>query len=152
MFELAIIATQNNKNLTGLNLNFHHSGAVHYTYIIISIQVTLGGMVYDEELNRGIHKKYLPEPNPQKVELPRNASLIDVFEKAKHLFFDESDNIENMCLADSGGVEIPVDDRKDWSLSSFYERNRLQPSRYKLYVAKFFGEFFWGSVAKRRNM
>ena len=46
-------------------------------------------MIYDEELNRGVRKKYLPEPiaNPQKVELARDASLMAVLEKAKQLFF-----------------------------------------------------------------
>lgn len=92
-------------------------------------------MIYDEELNRGVRKKYLPEPNPQKVELARDASLTAVFEKAKQLFFEEVEvNAESMCLADSGGVLIPVEDKANWSLSSFYQKNRLQPSRYKLYV------------------
>ena len=92
-------------------------------------------MIYGEELNRGVRKKYLPEPNPLKVELARDASLTAVFEKAKQLFFEEVEvNAESMCLADSGGVLIPVEDRANWSLSSFYQKNRLQPSRYKLYV------------------
>lgn len=85
-------------------------------------------MVYDNELKRGIHKKYLPEPNPQR---PRNATLQDVFKKAKQLIF----RIDSMCLADSGGIFISVLDKESWLLSSFYQKNRLQPSRYKLYVA-----------------
>ena len=39
-----------------------------------------------------------------------------------------------MCLADSGGVLIPVEDKANWYLSAFYQNNCLQPSRYKLYV------------------
>lgn len=91
-------------------------------------------MIYDGELNRGV-RKYLPEPNPQKVELDRDASLTAVFEKAKTLYFNEVEaDTESMCLADSGGVLIPVTDKSNWCLSSFYQKNRLQPSRYKLYV------------------
>ena len=93
-------------------------------------------MVYDTELMRGIRKRYLPEPNPQRVELPRNATLRDVFNKAKQLYFSEIEtNIESMCLADSGGILIPIDDKDSWLLSFFYQKNHLQPSRYKLYVA-----------------
>ena len=92
-------------------------------------------MVYDSELNRGVRKKYLPEPNPQRVELPRDASLRAVFEKAKHLFFEDFEvELGAMCLADSGGVLLPIEDENNWSLSSFYTKNSLQPSRYKLYV------------------
>ena len=98
-------------------------------------QVILGVMVYDKELNRGIRKKYLPEPNPQRVELARNATLSDVFQKAKELYFSEVEtNTDSMSLADSGGILIPID-KDSWSLSLFYQKNHLQPSRYKLYVA-----------------
>ena len=93
-------------------------------------------MVYDDDLERGVRKKYLNEPNPQKVELARNATLADVFQKAKQLYFSEIDvDVDSMCLADSAGILIPIQDKESWSLSSFYQKNRLQPSRYKLYVA-----------------
>ena len=52
-----------------------------------NIQIILGGMVYDDDLERGVRKKYLNEPYPQKVELARNATLADVFQKAKQLYF-----------------------------------------------------------------
>ena len=91
-------------------------------------------MLYDNELKRGVRRRYLPEPNPQKVELPKYAKLTDVFEKAKELFFHEVEvDIESMCLTDSSGVLIPVD-ADSWTLTSFYQKNNLQPSRYKLYV------------------
>ena len=45
-------------------------------------------MLYDNVLKRGVRKKY---PNPQKVELPRDASLQSVFDKAKELYFEEFD-------------------------------------------------------------
>ena len=95
-------------------------------------------MIYDPEFNMGIRKKYLPEPNPRKVELPWEASLTTVFEKAKQLYFEElqpEDYGDLLSLADSSGILIPIEDMKKWSLESLYQKNSLQPSRYKLYVA-----------------
>ena len=43
-------------------------------------------------------------------------------------------DVDSMCLADSGGMLLSVDNRSGWTLASFYENNNLQPSRYKLYV------------------
>ena len=43
-------------------------------------------MLYDVGLNRGIRKKSLPEPNPQKIELPKDSDYHTVVEKAKDLF------------------------------------------------------------------
>jgi hypothetical protein len=88
-------------------------------------------MLYDNELKRGVRKRYLPEPNPQRVELPRDATLKDVFEKAKQLYFNEIEpDIDSMCLADSSGLLIPVPDADSWALATFYHKNNLQPSRY----------------------
>ena len=42
-------------------------------------------MLYDVGLNRGIRKKSLPEPNPQKIELPKDSDYHTVVEKAKDL-------------------------------------------------------------------
>ena len=93
-------------------------------------------MVYDKDLKRGVRKRYLSEPNPQKVEFTRDAPLMEIFQRAKQLFFSEVEtDLDSMCLADSGGILIPVRNKESWSLSSFYQKNRLQPSRYKLYVA-----------------
>ena len=100
------------------------------------MQVILGGMLYDHELNRGVRKKFLPEPNPQKIELPINATLTMVFEKAKQLYFEDMEpEIDALSLCDSTGILIPVQDKAMWSLGSFYQKNSLQPSHYKLYVA-----------------
>ena len=46
-------------------------------------------MLYDVNLNRGIHKKSLPEPNPQKIELPKDSNYHTVVEKAKDLYYSE---------------------------------------------------------------
>lgn len=102
-----------------------------FLYMYVSWHCT-----YRNVILRGIRKRHFPEPNPQRVELPRNATVCDVFNKAKQLYFSEMEtNIESMCLADSGGILIPIDDKDSWLLSSFYQKNHLQPSRYKLYVA-----------------
>ena len=110
--------------------------------IIISVflnqllQITLGGMVFDRELNRGVRKKYVSEPNPQKVELQRDSTLPAVLEKAKELYFkDMHPQLDALSLCDSSGVLIPVQDDIAWTLGAFYNNNLLQPSRYKLYVA-----------------
>ena len=85
-------------------------------------------MVYDSKLKKGVRKRYLAEPNPQKVELPRNATLSDVFCKAKYLFFDEVDpevDINSFCLADSAGILIPIEDKDSWSISSLLSKESI---------------------------
>ena len=92
-------------------------------------------MIYDQELGRGIRKKYLPEPNPAKVEISRDACYTDLLEVAKSRYFMEFEpELDNLGLADSIGMPIAVANPEKWTLGSFYSRNSLQPSRYKLYV------------------
>ncbi len=92
-------------------------------------------MVYDQNLSRGVRKKYLPDPNPTKVELAKDTKYTDILEMAKSLFFDEFDpTLDTLSLADSSGVPIQISDPEKWTLGSFYQNNGLQPSRYKLYV------------------
>lgn len=82
---------------------------------------------------KGVRKKCLPDPNPQKVSLSRSATLDIVFSKARELYFEEFNvSQEAMSLCDSSGIIIPADN--EWSLGQFYNVNGLQPSRYKLYV------------------
>ena len=100
-------------------------------------------MLYDVGLNRGIRKKSLPEPNPQKIELPKDSDYHTVVEKAKDLYFseripededDDEGSTVTYLLCDSSGIVIPVNETT-WTLGSFYSKNSLQPSRHKLYVA-----------------
>ncbi len=95
----------------------------------------LGGMVYDQNLSRGVRKKYLPDPNPTKVELAKGTKYTDILKMAKSLFFVEFDpTLDTLSLADSSGVPIQISLPEKWTLGSFYQNNGLQPSRYKLYV------------------
>ena len=92
-------------------------------------------MIYDEELCKGIRKKYLPEPNPSKIEINRDTSYTDLLEVAKSKYFMEFEpELSNLGLADSFGMPITVANPEKWTIGSFYSCNSLQPSRYKLYV------------------
>ena len=64
-------------------------------------------MVYDQSSGKYIKQKYL-QNNPSKVEVPKNASINVIFNKAQELYFNESDELENMHLVDSNGLKINV--------------------------------------------
>ena len=103
--------------------------AIYGIIVTVFAQVILGGMVYD----KGVRKKYLPEPNPTKVELKRDTKYHDILELA--MYFPEfEESTDSLSLADSSGMPITVADEMTWTLGSFYSANCLQPSRYKLYV------------------
>ena len=97
--------------------------------------------MYDPYLERGVRKKLLPEPNPTRVELPKNASLGTVFDKAKEIYFKDEPVDEDISyrLADSNGVTILIENVDEWTLWEFYQQNGLVPSRHKLYVMIVFG-------------
>ena len=92
-------------------------------------------MVYDHIQCKGVRKKYLPEPNPTKVELKRDMKYQDLLDLAKRMYFSEFRELtDSLSLADSSGIPISVADETTWTIGSFYSANSLQPSRYKLYV------------------
>ena len=92
-------------------------------------------MIYDEVVHRGIRKKYLPEPNPAKIEISTSAGYNDLLEVAKLKYFSEfQPELDKLSLADSTGMPITVASPETWTVGSFYASNSLQPSRYKLYV------------------
>lgn len=100
-------------------------------------------MVYDPILRRGVRKKYLPDPNPTKIELSKDAKYGDILQMAISLFFEEFEPTKDtLSLADSSGVPIQLSDPDNWTLGSFYQSNGLQPSRYKLYVVLKVRTFF----------
>lgn len=100
------------------------------------MQVTLGGMIYDPGLKRGVRKRFLPEPNPTKVELSRETTWKELCCRACELFFSELlPNEDDLLLVDSNGVAINVACPQSWILGEYYHSNGFQPSRHKLYVA-----------------
>ena len=110
----------------------YYSGCLHNK---LFLQIILGGMVYDHTLCKGVRKKYLPEPNPTKVELKRETKYHDLLGLARRIYFSEfQESTDSLSLADSSGMPISVADETMWTLGSFYSANSLQPSRYKLYV------------------
>ena len=63
--------------------------------------------MYDCDLKKGIKKKSLPEPNPTKVEVESNSSLLEVQKRAKELYFKKYTTPPEMLLmGDSSGVPI----------------------------------------------
>ena len=91
-------------------------------------------MQFDTRQCKGVKRKWLPEPNPRKVEMPRKASLMNVFERAKEIYFHEECDVHDMQLADSSGMMIQVDDETRWTLEKYFDDNHYQPSRHKVYV------------------
>lgn len=92
-------------------------------------------MMYDDTTGKG--KKYesiLPKPNPCKVEVPRQACLQDIYAKAKELYFKESSDCSRMCLADSSGMIIKIDNQQSWTLEKYFHNNDFHPSRHKIFV------------------
>lgn len=71
-----------------------------------ALLVNLGGMLYNKELQRGVRKRCLPEPNPTKVELDRSSTLSSIFQFAKNLYFKDMEG--KMMLGDSYGTAIHV--------------------------------------------
>ena len=60
--------------------------------------------------NKDVRKKFLPDPNLQKVSLFRLATLDIVLSKAKELYFGEFNvSLEAMSLCDSSVIIIPAD-------------------------------------------
>ena len=92
--------------------------------------------MYDEVCGKG-KKKFLPQPNPCKVELSRSSSLHDVFIKAKELYFEGksgSDDMDSYCLADSNGMIIKVDNKDTWTLEKYFQDNAYHASRHRVFV------------------
>ncbi len=65
-------------------------------------------MVYDKESGKGIKKKWLPDPNPRKVEMARSCSLVELFNKGKDIYFHPDTCIDELKLGDSRGMSIQI--------------------------------------------
>ena len=84
-------------------------------------------MIYDKELCRGIRKKYLPEPNPTRIEISRDATYPQLMEIANSQYFmDFEPEPNDLGLADSAGMPITVANPESWTLGSFYSSNSLK--------------------------
>ena len=90
-------------------------------------------MVYDDVSGKGIRKRYLPDPNPSKVEMKKNSSLKELYSNAHELYFKEID-VDEYRLGDSSGIPVSLIDENSWTFSLYFRKNNLQPSRHKIYV------------------
>ena len=92
-------------------------------------------MIFDENLNKGVQRKCLHDPNPQSLHATIGYTRDSVVKGKRAVFFEEfqidDPQALSLCNTQVGGP-IPAESR--WSLRDFYDKNGLQPSRYKLYV------------------
>ena len=91
-------------------------------------------MIFDRSSGKGVRKKSIPEPNPRKVEMSRMSSLVDIFQKAKELYFYPKCDIDEFKLGDGSGMLVEVAEKESWSLQKYYDENSYKPSRHKVYV------------------
>ena len=93
-------------------------------------------MIFDSKKKKGIRRKLLPKPNPTKVEMPKDSSIFEVFQKAVQLYYKEFSNItfNDVILADSSGNPIDIEDMANWKLGEYYSKHQFIPSRHKLYT------------------
>ena len=84
----------------------------------------------------GIKDKGIPQPNPGKVSLAKNSSINDIFMKTKELYFFSIKNLafKDLCIADSNGVLIEIENLDTWKLEDYYSINNYQFCRHKLFV------------------
>ena len=52
-------------------------------------------MLFDEKRKKGVRRKCLPEPNPTKIVIKKDASLSDVFDRAIELYYKDFSGITN---------------------------------------------------------
>ena len=93
----------------------------------------MGGMIYNEELQRGIKKKTIPPPRI--VDFSKAASYSEVIEQAKAVSFSDSKN-DNSCFALAGpsGTLYEIQDSENWILQDFMKKHGFQPSKLRLYI------------------
>lgn len=84
--------------------------------------------------DKGIRRKFLPEPNPTRVEFTKGSSILSVFEKSVNLFYKDFPRItaNDVMLANSSGNRIEVD--PSCKLRDYYLQNQYVPSKHKLYT------------------
>ena len=55
-------------------------------------------MLYNSLPGKEVKRDYLPKPNPQKVEMPKNGTFREIVRKAKTLYFGEDADESKMNL------------------------------------------------------
>ena len=93
-------------------------------------------MIFDQKQNKGVRRKYLPEPNPARVMLSKDSDITTVLQKAIDYFYKDFSPISttDILLADSSGNKIEISNPKEWKLGDYYSRNGFKPSRHKFYT------------------
>ena len=98
-----------------------------YLFKPVFFQIVLGGMIFDRKQNKGVRRKYLPEPNPARVMLSKDSDITTVLQKAIDYFYKDFSPISttDILLADSSGNKIEISNPKEWKLGDYYSRNGL---------------------------
>ena len=90
-------------------------------------------MIYDDELQKGVKKRFIQPP--VNVPFPSTATYDDLIKFGRETFFpDESSPLDTFCLCDSSGTMFKVEDRSIWVLSEFVQNSGQPPSKIRLYV------------------
>ena len=88
--------------------NYEH-WYISYCYFMLQTLNTPGGMIYDEELQKGVKKRFIP-PSVN-VSFPSTATYDDIIDVGRETFFpDESSSLDTFCLCDSSGIMFKVQD------------------------------------------
>lgn len=102
------------------------------------MQIHLGGMVYDYDLERGVKKKNIL--SPRVIDFSKSSGYSDVIAKGVSVFFpSETDDICNYCLAGPNGIPLEIEDEEEWFLGGFLKDHNFQPSKLKLYILHMVG-------------
>lgn len=88
-------------------------------------------MVFSDDEGRGVRSSKIPS---QKISFPPSATLRDILEKGREMFYSELDiPMHFLHLADSSGQIINAEGDK-WTIGKYFEENGYQPSRHKMYI------------------
>lgn len=88
----------------------------------------MGGMIFDPSIGKGVKRGSIGHPNPRKVEIPRQSTMVDV---SLEMYVDIT--LSDVRLADSDGIMVELPDQT-CSLENYFTSNQYKPSKHKLYV------------------
>ena len=101
---------------------------------MINLQIHVGAMIYDRDMQRGVMKKHLP--GPRITEFPSTINYADFISSLKELFFfEEVVSVGQLAIANSSGIPFDVN-RDDWILREFVKTHG-PPSKLKIYLLRF---------------